>query len=280
MPEALELVHDHEVGLEGVDAGRCQLRAQIADDPGPVGPVVGGDVLPGPGEALTELEEPALDVALAGGDLLGDPPLQSRLEGARQFRIDAAFLAGPAHPAAEAVSSGEPLQHVQGPSGVRQAPGVLEQPVKECSLLHGAHAGLEVEGRARRQRDEVDLALFEAGYLRRQQGQSGGQRKIIDALQVGAQPLHVLRGDVGVGADVDDVDAVDLVPEVLDRPRDDTPGHERLAEPDLVGYQEPPGGVRVLVEPAEDVVDRAALEVLECGQDRRHVGGRACFLHS
>ena len=86
----------------------------------------------------------------------------------------------------------------------------------------------------------------------------------------------VLLSDVGVRADVDDVDTLDAVlHEAFDRLRDDPARDQRLPEPDLVGDEEALRGVGRVEQPCEGMLDRRPLEVFETGEDRRGVEGRA-----
>ena len=65
------------------------------------------------------------------------------------------------------------------------------------------------------------------------------------------QPTKVLLGDLSVGADVDDVDAlIAECVEVLDRPGDDPLRNQGLAEPHFVGQQISLN--RILEHPAHD----------------------------
>jgi hypothetical protein len=79
------------------------------------------------------------------------------------------------------------------------------------------------------------------------------------------EPLEVLLREVGVGADVHDVDAFHGVVELelLDRPRNDPTSDDALAETGLVRNEKPPPGIRCVVQPVDDVVDRVALKTLE-----------------
>ena len=88
----------------------------------------------------------------------------------------------------------------------------------------------------------------EAAGVLRQQCQSAGERQMILAGNV--QPLEILVGDVGVGADVDNVDAVHgvVILQLLDRPGDDAPRYQALAEAGLVGDQEAPARLRASIE--------------------------------
>ncbi len=152
----------------------------------------------------------------------------------------------------------------------------FEQPTDEGALLDASSPVPLLERGAGGERHEVDglaaigHASIEIAQLRRQHGDAGRQR--LGAVAADVELGDVLPGDVGVGADVDDVDAVDgaVVLQPLDRTCDHAASDERLAHPDLVGDEEAVGGIGVVVEPAQDVVDGLDLEVLQ--RRERRVG--------
>src|SRR5690606_17238321 len=123
--------------------------------------------------------------------------------------------------------------------------------------------------RRRGEADEVHLAVQEPGRfgprreLGREHRQAGRERERALRVARHLQLRQVRARDALVAADVDDVDALDVIPEVLDRPRDDAAGDERLAETDLVGHEEAAGVVRREEETLEGVLDGAALERLQ-----------------
>ena len=112
-------------------------------------------------------------------------------------------------------------------------------------------------------------------YLLRHQRQPVGRHEPAAA---DLEPANVLSGDLGVGANVHDVDPLDpvgSVPQVIESLRDHSARDERLPETDLVGYQETAGRIRGLVEALEGVLDGVALESLETLQHSTGVGALA-----
>lgn len=92
------------------------------------------------------------------------------------------------------------------------------------------------------------------------------ERQAVEALEgfvtFGHQATNVLSTDLGVGADVDDVDSPDtLLLEPLERTADHSSGDQRLAESHLVCHQK--SRATLLEQHAVNVRRRAALEVLQ-----------------
>src|SRR5207247_3491076 len=79
----------------------------------------------------------------------------------------------------------------------------------------------------------------------------------------------VLARDVRVGTDVHDVDSLDLVPEMVDHPRDQTSGDHSLTQSRFVSDQKPMSGVAVDVHTPEDIRHCIPLKVL---QALEHIG--------
>jgi len=167
------------------------------------------------------------------------------------------------------------LEEVLGARAVAEAPRPAKEPVEEDPLLPHTHARGQVEGAARREGDEVDLALPQAFEVHRQHGDARGADRIAVGNHVEA--VDVLARDLGVGADVDHVDALNIRPQVVDGLGDDPSGNQGLAEADLVGDQESPGRTLLEVQVAEDVRHCVALEWFEGAQGRGDV--RAYLSH-
>ena len=145
-----------------------------------------------------------------------------------------------------------------------------EERVGEASLSEPAGAVPELQRRARRDGQQVDAgpaaaALVELGE--RKHGQALDVVERFDALR--DELAEVLAGDRAVGADVDDVvPFVAAALQVVDDLGDDALGDVGLAEPDLVGDQEPQRRVVVVEHPLERPDGGPPLEVLEVGEHR------------
>ena len=104
---------------------------------------------------------------------------------------------------------------------------------------------------------------FQHVRLRDQQGKP---RRKARALRAGCVQLpNILRGDVRVGAHVNDVDAthvVDLL-EVLEGPGNDFLRDVRLAQSGLIRHQKASRRVLIAVQPPERVLSSRSLEVAE-----------------
>src|SRR2546429_211541 len=78
-------------------------------------------------------------------------------------------------------------------------------------------------------------------------------------------------GDLSVRADIDDVDPAHISLQVFNRLCDQPAGDKRLAKPDLVRDQESRRAVALSIQPAEDVLDRVVLKILQTRVDRRKI---------
>ena len=255
--ESLELVENDQVRLKGADAYLRQQPPQVADQPVPrpsglVRPM--GPVTMEPGiEGLAQLE---LQTVSASEFHVEVPPNSGLDPQPFVEALPPAF--SPRHPALQQVLQG------RGPLDMRS------QEMKQHFPLPAPATGMpHLERRARREADEIQLVVHEAApavvrrKLGRQHGESGRQ---CEGAFAGASDLEfrqVSARDAGIAADIDDVDAVHVIPEMVDRPGDDAACDQRLAETDLVGDEEAGGAVGVQEQPPESMVDGAALEGLQ-----------------
>ena len=77
------------------------------------------------------------------------------------------------------------------------------------------------------------------------------------------EPGYVLACDISIGANVYDIDSLDIVPEMIDCLSDNAACHQRLSQTDLVRDQETPCVVLVCIQAAECVINRAQLKILQ-----------------
>src|SRR5262249_52428769 len=125
----------------------------------------------------------------------------------REARINVETIAAKRVP--KALLCAVALEHVLG-TRAAERPRTLKQSVEEDSLIAIHETRLQVERRARGEGDEVERVPLEVTDLRRQERDPGCADELL--LLGHIQPAHVLPRDVGVRADVDDVDPVLLLP--------------------------------------------------------------------
>src|SRR5207247_4658381 len=148
-------------------------------------------------------------------------------------------------------------------------PGTFEHPVEQDALVLLPKVRLEIEGGPGSKRYEVDPTVFEVVDDLREERDARSESEVFITHDV--ELVDILSGDVRVRADVDDVDALDLVPQVIDRSSDHPACHKCLAKPHLIGDEEAARGAGA-VEPLERVVHGQTLEALELREDAIHVG--------
>jgi hypothetical protein len=261
--EALEFVQDHQVRLEGADAGARQVRAQLADQA----------VAPG-----AQLRRQLLAVAPETG-----------LRQLAQLVVERRVGAQPCAEVLGNVRVGRPRVVVQAPApalGVRDVAlqqihqartrGVnrLQQRKQHLPLRAGAGGVAHRERGAGCETDEVELGLAQARptvercQLSRQHGQACRQLGAVLAVRTDAQLGQIRPGDALIAADIDDIDALDRLPKMRDGACDDTACNQGFAEPDLVGHQKAGAAVRREKQAIEGMLDGAALKRLERRQHR------------
>ncbi|HWT92328.1 MAG TPA: hypothetical protein VN238_04980 [Solirubrobacteraceae bacterium] len=253
--EALELIEDHEVGLERIDAAPCELSSQSADEMqltiafggGQAGAAVGG---------VHQREE----LGPEGGvqHLRGERSRDARVRPGQRAQL-----------VLERADLRVEAEHLVDAAVPRDVPHRPQQPKQQRTLLRPSAARPRVERRPGRQRDEVHAVGLELLEMERQQRDPRRQRRT--GVAVDLQALQVLLRDLLVRAHVHDVDALHAaIAQVGYRPLDHPSCDKRLPEADLVGDEEAP---RPLVEqPLRHPVDRPLLEVL---QPRRAHGWRS-----
>jgi hypothetical protein len=95
-----------------------------------------------------------------------------------------------------------------------------------------------------RERDEIQAVLIQLAELKREQGYPRREVEVAPARHV--QTSNVLCGNIGVRADVNDVDTLHaLLLEPIDRPSDQATRNECLAQSDLVRDEKPVDGLSV-----------------------------------
>ena len=86
------------------------------------------------------------------------------------------------------------------------------------------------------------------------------------------QPVDILSGDLGIGADIEHVDALFAVPKVRNGLRDDAFCNPGLAEPHLVGDKEAIDAVRIEIKAPIGVLGRRALKIAQRPADLVGIG--------
>ena len=235
--EALELVENHEIGLECIDTDGRKQVAQLSDSR----EASLLDLVSHPAATVGEVVGQASELS-AQASIATHSPSEYLVDS----RVELVVLGEQPVPACS--PDAIPKQIAQTPRAEQFL--FHEQPAQDCALAHLPASGLEIECRARREADKVDRATGELMDLRGQHRQPSRDREFLLAEDIEA--VHVLRRDRGVRADVDDVDAVDLVVQVFEHTCNDPPGDHRLSETDLISDEESSAGRIIPVHPVEE----------------------------
>ena len=267
MPEALELVEDDEVGLQGIHAGLRERLAELRDQA----------LIPVPqftrhllfaSHLVAEFDESVKRAV--GLDHPGKGVDDSRIGFAgelaqQRLHVPLVKASGVLHRAMHQQAGHTPVRI----SSIRDLvqDDREHRPLRRRTLPPSAIT----ERCARCERNEIHLLAGIGCLLRqpaaffRKQSESCRHADVLVAGDV--EPAQVLRREIDVAAHVDDVDPVDVIDvlQVFDGACDHSARDNALAEAGLICHQEATGcGVSPLtVEPLKDVVNGIPLEPLE-----------------
>jgi hypothetical protein len=163
----------------------------------------------------------------------------------------------------EPVSTRITLEDVER-RGALQVPGLSKQMIKKGPLPDLPETRPQLERSPRSKGHKVQGSTAKVVQEHRQHGDSIRDGELLRARDIEA--IHVLAGNVGIGADVHDINPLDVSSKVLNGTRNESARDQRLPESHLVRNQEPMCGLGIPVHAIEDIIDRCALEVLELRQ--------------